>query len=72
MIVVDAVKVKRDKPGDWYMVMIVTENEPSKLEITGSDVEGMNDDDRIAAGSIMISPKKKYAALSDGKFTTLS
>jgi hypothetical protein len=54
---------------EWMMCVIVSETEPASLEITGADVDGLADTNRIAAGSVILTPGKTYIAFSDGKFT---
>lgn len=39
-----------------------------RLELTGADVEGFNDGDVIAAGSVLITPTNNYIAFADGTF----
>lgn len=50
-------------------VVLLSSETPASLEITGADVEGLNDDDVIAAGSVLITPSKNYIAFEDGVFT---
>lgn len=69
MQVVKAEKVDRQAAGDWYLALIVSEDTPSDLDITGADVDGMNDDDRLAAGSVIITSGGNYIAFEDGVFT---
>ena len=42
---------------------------PGSLSIGGGDVEELNADDVIAAGSVLITPEKNYIAFADGAFT---
>lgn len=42
---------------------------PASLSLTGADVVGMNEDDVIAAGSVLITPSANYIAFEDGTFT---
>lgn len=51
-----------------YLCVIVSETNPTSLTLTGADVDGLNDDDRIAAGSVLITPSKNYVAFVDGTF----
>lgn len=50
-------------------VVLLSGEIPVSLEITGADVEGLNDDDVIAAGSVLITPEANYIAFTDGVFT---
>jgi len=50
-------------------VVLLSSETPASLEITGADVEGLNDDDVIAAGSVLITPSANYIAFEDGVFT---
>lgn len=50
-------------------VVLLSSETPASLEITGADVEGLNDDDVIAAGSVLITPGANYIAFEDGVFT---
>ena len=50
-------------------VVLLSSEIPESLEITGADVEGLNDDDIIAAGSVLITPEANYIAFEDGVFT---
>ena len=56
-------------PGYRVMAIILADEAPSSLEITGADVDGLNDDDVIAAGSVLITPDANYIAFEDGVFT---
>lgn len=69
MKVVKAERVNRTEPGDWYVALIVSETEPSASTVTGADVDGMNDDDRLAAGSVILTPSSNWVAFSDGEFS---
>lgn len=51
-----------------YLALLVADETPSSLEITGADVEDMDDDTVITAGSIMYTPDGTYMAYSDGVF----
>ena len=52
--------------------IIVSEEEPESLEITGADVEGLGDKDIIATGSVLITPDTNYIAVEDGVFMAKS
>lgn len=56
-------------PGYRVMAVILADEAPASLEITGADVDGLNDDDVIAAGSVLITPSENYIAFEDGVFT---
>jgi len=49
--------------------ILLSSERPSSLEITGADVDGLNDDDIIAAGSVLITPNANFIAFEDGVFT---
>lgn len=62
---------------DWENVnkavaLIVSQEEPVSLNITGADVDGLPDDCVIAAGSMLVSPTANYIAFEDGVFTEKS
>lgn len=69
MRIVKAEKVQREAAGDWYLAVIVSEDTPADLNITGADVDGMNDDDKLASGSVIITANGNYIAFEDGVFT---
>ena len=50
-------------------VVLLASDTPSSLSMTGADVPGLNNDDVIAAGSVIIAPSKNYIAFEDGTFT---
>ena len=50
-------------------VVLLSNTAPASTTITGADVEGLNDDDVIAAGSVLITPGANYIAFTDGEFT---
>lgn len=52
-----------------YRCVLLASAAPASLDITGADVEGLADDDVIAAGSVLIVPNKNYIAFTDGTFT---
>lgn len=72
MRLVKAEKVDRTAAGDWYLALIVSEEAPADLEVTGADVDGMNNDDKLAAGSVIITAGGNYVAFEDGVFTKKS
>lgn len=49
--------------------IILSEEEPNSLEITGADVDGLGDKDIIAAGSVLVTASANYIAFEDGVFT---
>lgn len=49
--------------------VILSESAPASLSLTGADVDGLNDDVIIAAGSVIITPSSNYIAFEDGVFT---
>lgn len=51
-----------------YLCTIMSDVEPTSLQITGTDVIGMEDGDIIAVGSQIISPTSNYLAFEDGNF----
>ena len=69
---VSAKKVHREAAGDWYLAVMTATEEPSSGTITGADVEGANDDDRFAAGSVIIMPDGNWIAFEDGEFSAKS
>lgn len=62
-------RTKRTNERARWQVTLVSETEPTSLEITGADVEGMDDTDIIAVGSVLMTPSAKYVAFEDGVFT---
>lgn len=49
--------------------VLLSPDTPASLTITGADVEGLNDSDVIAVGSVLITPTANYIAFEDGEFT---
>ena len=47
-------------------VPLIGDAAPSSLALTGADVEGMNNDDVLAAGSTLRVPGGKYILYEDG------
>lgn len=66
--VIYADRVKRDR-FEWYKVLLAGDDEIENPVVTGADVDGMNDDDRLAVGSVIISPVGMYVAYEDEVFT---
>lgn len=60
-----------ETPPKGYTVraVILSATAPASLTITGADVDGLNNDDVLAAGSVIITPSKNYIAFEDGVFT---
>ena len=52
-----------------WRTVIVADETPASLTITGADVDGMQDNDVLAVGSVLITPDKNYIAFADGVFT---
>lgn len=50
-------------------VVLLADETPSSLSMTGADVPGLNAADVIAAGSVLIAPAANYIAFEDGEFT---
>lgn len=50
------------------IVLIVSPDAPP-TNVTGADVEGLNDDYILAAGSVIVTPGANYIAFEDGVFT---
>ena len=50
-------------------VLLLSDETPSSLELTGADVPGLNEEDVLAAGSVLITPEVNYIAFTDGSFT---
>jgi len=48
---------------------LLADEAPSSLTMTGADVPGLNADDVIAAGSVLITPAANFIAFTDGAFT---
>lgn len=49
--------------------VLLSDEAPASLEISGADVEGLSDDTVIATGSVLITPGANYIAFADGVFT---
>ena len=50
-------------------VVLLSDDTPASLTVTGADVAGLNSDDVIAVGSVLITPTANYIAFEDGEFT---
>lgn len=56
--------------GNRVRALILSDETPASLTgLTGEDVDGLGDDDVIAAGSVLITPSKNYIAFAEGEFT---
>jgi hypothetical protein len=55
--------------GEKHRILILADDTPSSLSMTGADVPGLNSTDVIAAGSVLIAPHANYIAFTDGEFT---
>ena len=53
----------------YVRCILLSSETPESLQITGADVDGLNDDDIIAAGSVLITPTANFIAFEDGVFT---
>jgi len=51
---------------DWWRCIIVAESDPDNKSISGADVEGVPDEDGIAAGSVLLTPSANYVFYADG------
>ena len=71
------IKYVRDSGSFWHeadgtskaQCVLLADEAPASLEIDGADVEGLNDEYTIAAGSVLITPSANYIAFEDGVFT---
>lgn len=68
-ILIDGENVTKPNGTETKRVVLVYNGTPSSLSITGADVPALNDDDVIAAGSVLFTPSKNYIAFEDGTFT---
>lgn len=48
------------------LVHLVADPEPASLQLTGTDVPGLNADDVLAAGSTLDTPDTSYILFEDG------
>lgn len=65
--------VKTDDDGNkWWRVILTATEEPTKLDLDGTDVDDIASNVRFAAGSVLIAPSSNYIALEDGVFTLKS
>ena len=68
---VRAQKESRDKPGDWYLAVMMSTSMVEGV-ISGKDVVGASDDDRFVAGSAIVTPGGNVIAFEDETFSTKS
>ena len=59
----------RPKDEDWFICTIIGDEDIDQSYITGADVIGMSPDDRIAVGSVILTPSARYIAFEDENFT---
>lgn len=56
----------------WWQVVLTADADPDTLNLTGADVDNLNDELGLAAGSVLITPSSNYIAFADGVFTLKS
>lgn len=62
--------VRTDADGHkWWRVVLTATEAPDSLQLTGADVDGMDDNIRFEAGSVLLTPDKNYIAFEDGDFS---
>lgn len=66
---IDGQNVIRPDGTEAKRVVLLSDDTPASLTITGADVPGLNNDDVIATGSVLITPTANYIAFTDGEFT---
>lgn len=54
---------------DLYWAFIVSESAPSGTSVSGSEVEGVPDSCKFAAGSVIVTPSGNYWAFNDNEFS---
>ena len=59
----------RPEGEDWHKCLIMGDEDITQAYITGADVLGMSPDDRLAVGSVIVTPGAKYIAFEDEMFT---
>lgn len=67
--ITDGTILNKTEHGDRWQAVLVSDEEPENLELSGVDVEGMNNSDILAVGSVLVTPSKDYIAMEDGVFT---
>lgn len=60
---------KKDAQGEWWRIIAVNEAELDKFDLTGADIDGMEDSQLIAEGSIILTPTANYVTFEGGQFT---
>lgn len=63
------IRTYRGDGTEMLQCVLLADEAPASLEISGADVEGLNDNTVIAAGSVLITPGANYIAFTDGVFT---
>lgn len=67
--IADGKIIERTANGDRWQALLLSDSAPASLTITGADVDGMNDSDIIAVGSVLATPAKTYIVFgADGTF----
>ena len=66
---IDGQNVIRPDSTEAKRVVLLSDDTPASLTMTGADVPGLNNDDVIATGSVLITPTANYIAFADGVFT---
>jgi hypothetical protein len=66
---IEANNVIRPDGTEAKRVVLLSDSAPASLTVTGADVPGLNNDDVIATGSVLITPAANYIAFADGVFT---
>ena len=59
---------KTDENGrKWWRCILTASEEPGSLTLSGADVDDLNDEIGISAGSVLITPSAQYVFLTDGQ-----
>ena len=66
---IDCENVIRPDGTEAKRTVLLSDTAPVSLTLTGADVEGLNEGDVIARGSVLITPEANYIAFTDGTFT---
>lgn len=62
--------VRTDADGHkWWRVVLTATEAPDSLQLTGADVDGMDDNIRFESGSVLLTPDKNYIAFEGGVFS---
>lgn len=67
--IIDGELINRVNGQARWQLTLVSEEEPTSMSITGADVEGMDDADIVAVGSVLMTAASKYIAFEDGVLT---